>query len=382
VRIATAAAAAVSGALLLAVPSASAASAGSPYPAEMAFQANTGDLWEACTADSDSGCTGGETGGLNPIDTGLAMAAGTSPSIAYTLIDGGKYEVAFQGSNGDLWTTGIYGTTDTGLRVMPGTSPAIAQIAAGGDTFVIAFEDVDAELVTYELTPTTTSITSSKETTAYLGLPVATNSSPAITPEPGNGYTIAYQNSAGYLSTTGTLGTGSPGLGMKAGTSPSITLVTGGYQIAFQANTGELWTYGTLGTGDLGRGMDNSTSPSIAMIGDAIGGAPEITSNYEIAFQANTGHLWTIGSAGLPSGDLGQAMKPGTSPSIVGTNVITVATSGSPSTLKAGYIAAYQSSTGVLSFYDELSGQAFSTGLGMDNSTSPGTAHGYGSFDY
>jgi hypothetical protein len=210
---------------------------------------------------------------------------------------------------------------------------------------------------------------------------MATNSSPAITPLPASGYEIAYQNSAGSVAVAGTDGTGSLGLGMKADTSPAITLISGGYQIAFQANTGDLWVTGSSGTGNLGLGMQAGTSPSIAMIGDgALLIPPELTSNYEIAFQANTGDLWVTGSSG--TGNLGPAMQPGTSPSIQGTQAITIATSGSPTTVTSGYTVAYQSSAGVLSFYDTLSGQDFSTGLGMDNSTSPGTAHGYPASEY
>jgi Ca2+-binding RTX toxin-like protein len=71
---------------------------------QIAFQANTGNL--------DITGTG---------DTGLAMAAGTSPSID------AAGNVAFQGSNGNLWTYAGNGngTTDTGAAMMAGTSPSI-----------------------------------------------------------------------------------------------------------------------------------------------------------------------------------------------------------------------------------------------------------------
>jgi Ca2+-binding RTX toxin-like protein len=68
-----------------------------------AFQANTGNL---------------DVTGHG--DTGLPMATGTSPSIdAYG-------NVAFQGSDGDVWVWDENdGGTDLGLGMMPGTSPAI-----------------------------------------------------------------------------------------------------------------------------------------------------------------------------------------------------------------------------------------------------------------
>jgi hypothetical protein len=65
---------------------------------------------------------------------------------------------------------------------------------------------------------------------------------------------------------------------MTAGTSPSITaLAGGGFEIAFQANTGALWTYGTASSGATDLGVNPRTSPSIA-------GAP--SGGYEAAFQA------------------------------------------------------------------------------------------------
>jgi hypothetical protein len=47
---------------------------------------------------------------------------------------------------------------------------------------------------------------------------------------------------------------------MMAGTSPSIA---NNGEIAFQANTGDLFTTGPGGVGDLHAGMMGSTSPSI-----------------------------------------------------------------------------------------------------------------------
>jgi hypothetical protein len=51
---------------------------------------------------------------------------------------------------------------------------------------------------------------------------------------------------------------------MAAGTSPSITaLASGGHQVAFQANTGILWTVGPDGITNWQLGMAAGTSPSI-----------------------------------------------------------------------------------------------------------------------
>jgi hypothetical protein len=51
---------------------------------------------------------------------------------------------------------------------------------------------------------------------------------------------------------------------MAAGTSPSITgLTNGNFEVAFQANTGHLWTVGSDYHGDWDRGMASATSPSV-----------------------------------------------------------------------------------------------------------------------
>jgi CHAP domain len=79
-----------------------------------------------------------------------------------------------------------------------------------------------------------------------------------------------------------------------------------GYEVAFQANTGNLYTFSSAsGPGNLSQGMKAGTSPSITAL--AGGG-------YEEAFQANTGNLIVYGSGG--NINTGQGMMPGTSPSI------------------------------------------------------------------
>jgi hypothetical protein len=75
---------------------------------------------------------------------------------------------------------------------------------------------------------------------------------------------------------------------------------------AFQANTGHLWVHTSEGgSQDLGLGMLAGTSPSIAAL----------SGGWVAAFQANTGHLWVYTSEG-GSHDLGLGMLAGTSPSI------------------------------------------------------------------
>ncbi len=225
---------------------------------QIAFQANTADLWT--------------TGMWGAHDTNLGMMPGTSPSLA--VVNGG-YQVAFQANTGRLWTTGALGTYDLGLGMAPGTSPSITAVN-GGAGYQIAFQANSGRLWSVGALGG-----------GDMGLGMAAGTSPSITTV-GGGYQVAFQANTTSLWTAGAQGTGDRGLGMAAGTSPSITTVGGGYQVAFQANTTSLWTTGAQGTRDRGLGMAAKTSPSITAVG----------SGYQVAFQANTTSLWSTGSVG------------------------------------------------------------------------------------
>jgi hypothetical protein len=81
-------------------------------------------------------------------------------------------------------------------------------------------------------------------------------------------------------------------------------MANGWYEVAFQANTGSLWTVGAESPGAWNLGMKTNTSPAITSLG----------SSYEVAFQANTGSLWTVGGATKGAWNLG--MMAGTNPAI------------------------------------------------------------------
>jgi hypothetical protein len=96
--------------------------------------------------------------------------------------------------------------------------------------------------------------------------------------------------------------------GAVAGTPVNVAPVGSSQnEVAFQENTGSLWSVGSDVHGDWRQGMMAGSSPSITALS---GGG------YEMAFQANTGSLITIGSAGNRNWQLG--MKAGSSPSITG----------------------------------------------------------------
>ncbi|HEY5116542.1 MAG TPA: M15 family metallopeptidase, partial [Nakamurella sp.] len=103
----------------------------------------------------------------------------------------------------------------------------------------------------------------------------------------------------------------------RLGPAPAATFTCGGpadlgwpggpFEVAFQANTGSLWTTAAEGSANWESGMMPGTSPAVAALS---GGG------FEVAFQANTGHLWTVGSAGCRDWPLG--MMWGSSPAIAG----------------------------------------------------------------
>src|SRR5450755_750089 len=137
---------------------------------------------------------------------------------------------------------------------------------------------------------------------------------------------------------------------LLAAGAPSASAATINDQVAFQANTGHLYTYdpANKSSTDGGLGMKAGTSPSFA------GG--------EVAFQANTGHLYTYDPANKSSTDAGLGMAAATSPAI--------AANGS------GHEVAFQANTGHLYTYDPASKSSTDAGLGMAAGTSPSFAGG------
>ena len=147
--------------------------------------------------------------------------------------------------------------------------------------------------------------------------------------------------------TTGGQGTWS-GTSFTGATCGSISSTS--YRVAFQGNTGDLYTYNSAsGAAHLPLGMMAGTSPSITTLS---------TGGYQIAFQGNTGDLFTYNPSGAAHVPLG--MKMGTSPSIAA--------------LPGGsYEIAFQGNTGDLYTYDPVNG-ATHLPLGMMAGTSPSIA--------
>jgi hypothetical protein len=136
---------------------------------------------------------------------------------------------------------------------------------------------------------------------------------------------------------------------LAAGAPPAeaASYTTGGYQVAMQANTGHLFAYDP---------QDNAHKD--ANLGMAAGSSPSVAPGPEMAFQASTGHLYLYHPADNVSRDVGLGMAAGTSPAI----------DGQPGDR---YEVAFQANTGHLFVYDTSANKATDSGLGMAAGTSP-----------
>jgi beta-glucosidase-like glycosyl hydrolase len=166
-----------------------------------------------------------------------------------------------------------------------------------------------------------------------------------------NGYEVAVQASNGDLLTLGSQNRDWH-LGPAPGTSPAIgAFLTGGFEVAFQANTSSLWTVGAAGNTAWNLGMRAGTSPAIAVLP---------TGGFEVAFQANTGSLWTVGKgSGTQNTDWHVALMPGTTPAIAALPT-------------GGFEVAFEANTGSLWTVGTAGNTAWN--LGMRAGTSPAIA--------
>lgn len=347
------------GQVLAAVPADAATQAIDTTSPLIAFPAE-GYLWTKCTT-SASPCGAGQTAGPYATNSGLTIAAGTSPAVTFTEVSGDTYEEAFQGGNGNLWIRGSLGTEDLGLAMQPGTSPAISSDGGTGGGVAIAFQTAGGTL------DRTVMSAAGAVTTTATGLPMDTKSSPAIAGL-ASGYEVAYQTNFGHLATTGSAGVTTDTFKiMRAGTNPSITKDQNGngYEVAFQGNDDNLQTTGTLGTQNFGLPMDQQSSPSIVNL---------TPTTYEIAYQTNFGHLATYASSTGVTTDTFNIMRAGTTPSITGFTVLLPLLPPSRPVPVQEFEVAYQTNTGILD-YDVNGTSNVSTGLGM--TASPASANSF-----
>jgi hypothetical protein len=249
----------------------------------------------------------------DPHDTGLIMAAGTSPSSPSNAGNPAEAaHLAYQAHNGHLTiTTGSGAPTDTGLAMAPGTSPASVIKFSGAALDV--FQGANGHLWTYE-----------PGGGGDTGLAMAAGTSPCAAVLTLSGeLEIGFQAPNGELRNLTDAGAvNNTGLTMRAGTSPAIT--TDGrhedYQFAIQSSDGHLATFV--------HGFAGETFSKIWPWPLAAGTSPGVAAQQDkkfviflpgTAFQGNNGHLWTLEPVGgnYAPIDTGLPMKPGTSPTVV-----------------------------------------------------------------
>lgn len=279
--------------------------------------------------------------------TTLGMDPGSSPSTI-GLSDDSTYVTAFQDNDNALYLHYSTGSNvNTGLGMDPGTSPSVAALGTNND-WEAAFQDNDNVLY----------LRSSGGTNLNTGLGMDPGTSPSIAGS-GGGWIAAFQDNDNYLYITTSAGLKyQTTLGMAPGTSPAITaLADGGFVVAFQANTGDLYTFSVGGTSSTAiadgsknpthYGMEAGTSPSIA----------SFTNNtWLAAFQTNDRDLYTYSSAGKDTTSSMQ-MDSGSNPAI------TCLPDGT-------YEVAFEANNNGLDIY-HTGGTNNATGLGMLAATSP-----------
>ncbi|HET9117537.1 MAG TPA: hypothetical protein VFN75_05590 [Pseudonocardiaceae bacterium] len=146
-----------------------------------AFHGSNGDMWWNDV----------EVGAFGPrlLDSGMAMAAGTSPS-AGDVVAGNLPTTAFQGSNGHLQlfgeTHGNNGEFDTGLAMMAGSSPSLRTNMLydrpgnplGGNTYYVGYASNTGVLSVYGLNEFGTTV--STDLVQSTGQVAAAGSSPSL----------------------------------------------------------------------------------------------------------------------------------------------------------------------------------------------------------
>ena len=232
------------------------------------------------------------------VASGALVMADTSPSLVSV---GSDYEAAYHGVDGHLWLVAPDGTgTDTGQAMAAGTSPSIA--ATGSRAFTVAFQASNSVLTTY----------SSVDGAHSLGLPMDPGTSPSATLDSA-GVAIAYVDPNGHLSVFDPVfGYGGYGLAVAPGSSPAITYMLGSpnsYRIVYQgADHG-------VRTADSSGAQSDTLLTSAATSSPAITTLP--TGEIDIALNASDGTVKVVSMAGSGSGtNTGARFEPGTSPTI------------------------------------------------------------------
>ena len=257
---------------------------------------------------------------------GATLVAAPQASADITLIPPlAPYAAFYQSPAGTLagYATN-YGLIDNNVALAPGTSPSTAPTAA---SFQMVWHGANGDLWS-----------SGPNGPIDLGLAMAPGTNPSLLTFPDGNWIVAVNNAAGQLQTTGSWGLGAQsGLTMAPGTSPSIASIpdTGrlgpiadNFMFAWQGTNNHLFVSAPTATGglDTGNAMAPGTSPSLYSY-------PDINGGYIAAFQAGDGNLgWSNNADDNGTFGTNLAMAPGTSPSVVdpvsGSDIPTIAVQG------------------------------------------------------
>ena len=283
-----------------------------------AFHANTGKLW------------------LAGADTGIALKAGTNPAASSS--NSTTLCVAVHTSTGVV-KVGKNGVLKT-ARSASG-SPAVAE--SGGNCYA-AYRTADNQLETFDF--------NANKVTRW-NVTVTSNPSVVV-----RGYVpevwVAYRGANGRLwrlDAKAGLPARDWGVTVSSSSSPSMTATGDGLWVAYRGVTGTLWTVGeSILPYDYGLGIAAGTSPSIS----------SYAGNFLIAFNAaGTNRLWTVTQNDAGTGDRKEwpvVLKPGTRPDVGHSGF--------------GRIL-LQSSAGTLNFVDTRTNSITDLKFGMAPNTSP-----------
>jgi hypothetical protein len=248
-----------------------------PPSFSVAFQGSNGHLWTLDPAGT-------------PHDRGLGMAAHTSPSVVITCGGGCRNTIAFQANTRTLWLldllTGV--ATNTGIPMASGTSPSASRTLAGA--VKIAYRGTNGHLWTYVVGGSPVDSTLAMRNSPSISSPL-NFSREAV---------IAYQTPNGNLMCllTGDGQNSCPGVAMDPATSPSIaaiasTAVLGGVAVAYESADHVLDTYNSV------TGTDSRIALNLTPGAGPGAGANGLTGSngtgeIQVSFRAVTSALWRV----------------------------------------------------------------------------------------
>ena len=248
-----------------------------PPSFSVAFQGSNGHLWTLDTAGT-------------PHDRGLGMAARTSPSAVNSCGGGCRTTIAFQANTGKLWLldllTGV--PTNTNISMASGTSPSASYTLAG--TVKIAYRGTNGHLWTYVVGSSPVDST----------LPIRNSPSMSLPLNFSREATIAYQTPSGNLMclVTGDGQNSCPGAAMDPATSPSIAVIGStslldGVAVAYESADHVLETYNSVKRTDsrIALGLTPGAGPGAGADG-LIG--PDGSGEIQVSFRAVTSALWRV----------------------------------------------------------------------------------------